>query len=273
MNSNQRSRGWCFTINNPREEDDVELAIVRQMASYLIVAREIGICGTHHYQGFARFNSQISFKRIRSLLPRAHVEPQRGSSAQAAEYCRKDGNFTETGEIPVEKRNPKERWAFILRHARTGEMQKIEDEYPGEFIRYYDKLIGLRTRIPRILDELQNEWWCGPTGTGKSRQVWALYPEHYGKQINKWWDGYSDEETVVIEEWSPKNEMSASNLKIWADRYPFNAEIKGGTLRKIRPTRIIITSNYTMEQCFERREDLEPLLRRFKVVNFFNFFC
>ena len=83
-----------------------------------------------------------------------------------------------------------------------------------------------------------------------------------------WWDGYANEEVVVIEEWCPKNEMTASGLKIWADRYPFSCEVKGGTIRRIRPKKIIVTSNYSMEQCFERVEDLEPLKRRFKEVYF-----
>lgn len=122
-------------------------------------------------------------------------------------------------------------------------------------------------RIP----DLQNEWWYGSTGTGKSKKVWEDYPEHYGKMLNKWWDGYQDEEVVVIEEWCPKNECTASALKIWADRYPFNAEIKGGLLKKIRPKKIIVTSNYSIDQCFERSEDREPIKRRFKQVHFQKF--
>jgi RNA helicase. len=113
-----------------------------------------------------------------------------------------------------------------------------------------------------------HEWWYGPTGTGKSKSVWELYPNHYGKQLNKWWDGYEGEDVVVIEEWSPKNEVTGSFLKIWADRYPFNAEIKGATLKKIRPKKIIVTSNYTIEECFPTMQDCEPLKRRFKTVYF-----
>jgi len=36
----------------------------------------------------------------------------------------------------------------------------------------------------------------------------------------------------------------------------------------IRPQKIIVLSNYTIEQCFNRREDYEPLSRRFKVIQF-----
>ena len=115
---------------------------------------------------------------------------------------------------------------------------------------------------------LQTNGGVGPTGSGKSRLLWEQYPNHYHKQLNKWWDGYNDEETVAIEEWCPKNECTGSQLKIWADRYPFSAQIKGGTLLKIRPTKLIVLSNYEMEECFPNEADLLPLKRRFTIKRF-----
>lgn len=267
----KRSKGWCFTINNPTGWDDEDLRRLEMASTFGVVGIETGAEGTQHYQGFVRFAAQTRFERVKTLLPRAHLEAQRGTCHQAAEYCRKDGNiWREWGELPGEKRDAKERWRFIIDQAELGNLEAVKDEYPGEYLRYFEKLRSLARRPTVILNELENEWWYGSTGTGKSRRVWELYPDHYGKQLNKWWDGYSDEETVVIEEWCPKNDVSASGLKIWSDRYPFNAEIKGGTLRKIRPKRIIVTSNYSIDQCFERAEDRDPIKRRFKVVHFEN---
>lgn len=124
-----------------------------------------------------------------------------------------------------------------------------------------------------ILDELESEWWVGPTGTGKSRTLWELYPDHYGKALNKWWDGYTNEEVVAIEELNPESsKYLAHHIKIWGDRYPFSAEIKGGTLRRIRPKKVIVLSNYTIDECFPMSQDAEPIKRRFKVKHFYNFF-
>lgn len=269
MPSNEsRSRGYCFTINNPSEFDEVDIERITSRSKAGIIGTETGENGTRHYQGFVRFEHPVTFSRVKQMLPRAHIELQKGTTKQAWDYCAKDGDFRTWGEAPEEKRNNKERFQYIIQCAEQGDLESIKRDYPGDFLRYYDRLRGLKHREPRILDTLCNEWWVGPTGTGKSKNVWNLYPIHYNKLLNKWWDGYEDEDVVVIEEWSPKNEMSASNLKIWADRYPFNAEFKGGMLRNIRPQKLIVTSNYTMEQCFERVEDLEPLKRRFKVVHF-----
>ena len=35
---------------------------------------------------------------------------------------------------------------------------------------------------------------------------------------------------------------------------------------RIRPEKLIVTSNYFPEQCFNNREDIAPILRRFRVV-------
>lgn len=131
------------------------------------------------------------------------------------------------------------------------------------------KILSLRKRESNIIAELVHEWWVGPTGTGKSRRLWAEFPDHYPKSLNKWWDGYDNEEVVAIEEMTPAaGQFLAHYLKIWADRYPFSPEIKGGQLKRIRPKKLIVLSNYTIDECFENNQDSLPLKRRFKVVQF-----
>lgn len=272
METRARSRGWCFTINNPTGWDDVDVDLAVEQSKYLIYGKEVGENGTPHYQGYVYFAAVKSFIQVKELLKRAHIEKQKGPISKAIDYCKKDGDFKEFGERPYANDDRKTMWKDVLCLAREGKVQEIEDKYPMLYLRYHSKLLGLyRPERPLILDNLENEWWIGPTGSGKSRLLWEKYPNHYSKSLNKWWDGYTYEETVAIEEWSPKNECTASSLKIWADRYPFSAEIKGGTLQKIRPRRIIVLSNYSIEQCFEREEDRGPLFRRFKIVHFFSF--
>ena len=87
-----------------------------------------------------------------------------------------------------------------------------------------------------------HEWWVGPTGTGKSRRYGKSTQLTMLKEKNKWWCNYTGQDTVVIEEADPKNmEHLADRLKVWADRYPFPGEIKGGRIEGIRPLKVIVT--------------------------------
>lgn len=264
-----RARGWCFTINNPTEWDAIDIEHLAEQASYVISGKELGEQATPHFQGFAYFINKKSFDQVKSLIPRAHLERQRGPLDAAIEYCKKDGNFKEWGERPYGPAGQKNAHGEALKLARAGKFQEIEDKFPAIFLRYHAKLLSLyRPEQPLILNVLEHEWWYGSTGTGKSQTLWRIYPNHFSKRINKWWDRYNMEETVGIEEWEPKNECTAGQLKIWADRYPFTGEVKGGSIQRIRPLRIIVTSNYTIEECFPNPQDHLPLKRRFKVKHF-----
>lgn len=203
-----------------------------------------------------------------------HLEPRMGTTKQAIEYCKKEGDWKEYGAvtIPNGTDGKVDMWKMVIKWAEEGRIQEIKDEYPRIFLQHFKTIMSIRAfrNIP-IDGDLEHEWWYGPTGTGKSKKAWADYPGHYSKAVNKWWDGYYGEDVVVIEEWEPKNEMTAAKLKIWADRYPFPAEIKGGTIQKVRPRKIIVTSNYTIDQCFANPQDREPLKRRFVQKHFPSF--
>lgn len=272
MQRASRSRGWCFTINNPTFEDTIKLEELKDACQYYIYGTETGEDrGTLHYQGYVYYKHAVGMARARECLPRAHLEVQRGTCNQAIEYCKKDGIWTEWGDKPEHGggSTQRERWRKLIELSELGQLDEIKEQFPGEYFRYIERIRSLRMRPATPIDgPLEHEWWYGPTGTGKSRRLWQEYPEHYSKELNKWWDGYRDQDVVAIEEWAPKNECTASGLKIWADRYPFPAQIKGGTLQKIRPKKIIVLSNYTIDQCFPNAEDRDPIKRRFKVVHF-----
>lgn len=265
------SNSWCWTLNNWTHDD---LAILKNAdTKYIIWGKEIAPTTlTPHLQGFTLLHQKTTMKRAKEILgiPRMHLEPRRGTTQQAIDYCKKDGLWEDHGAINIIQPNTlKDQWGEVIALAENGMMDTIKDQYPRLYLTYFKTLMSIKAykNVP-LQGELQHEWWYGPTGTGKSRQAWDLYPDHYSKAVNKWWDGYYGQEVVVIEEWEPKNEMTASKLKIWADRYPFPAEIKGGTLQRVRPTKIIVTSNYTIDECFPNPQDAEPLKRRFKVMHF-----
>lgn len=269
MAPRSRVTGYCFTLNNPKNEEIEHLKALEY--AYLILGYEKGDKEeTPHIQGYIHFKRNVDFSKVKKLIPRAHIEARKGSVLQATDYCKKDGVFQEFGIMPVSAaEGSKQTWKSIMVHAQNGDFDWIMDNYPKVWIQLSNRLEGLRIREKKILDgELEHEWWVGTTGTGKSKALWELYGEHYQKELNKWWCGYQDEVVVAIEEWSPKNECTGSQLKIWADRYPFTAQIKGGSIKKVRPLKIIVLSNFDIDACFTDARDLEPLRRRFKTFRF-----
>lgn len=279
MDVTGKYRGWCFTLNNYNliEEEHIQTTI-KTLARYVIYGREIApTTGTPHLQGYVYFHNARQHKAVSRLLPRAVVQPSKGSAEQNKTYCSKDEDVFESGDIPMDRDVARvkggagnaARYAAAIQNAELGQLELTKRDDPQLYLLHGVRLESLFAPNPLPLDgDLLHEWWVGPSGSGKSRLLWELYPMHFAKALNKWWDRYKHETVVAIEEWAPKNDCTASSLKKWADRYPFPGEIKGGCMQRLRPKKIIVLSNYTPQQCFLNSEDLEPILRRFTVINF-----
>ncbi|AXH74865.1 MAG: helicase [Cressdnaviricota sp.] len=281
-----RTRSWTFTVHFDINGDYIseQNSYVQNLSSrkdidYLIIGRELGKDNTPHLQCYVYWKMPKRFETTVKILKgpkHVWVKQSSGTPEDNKKYCSKEGDFQEWGKIPnsphqarqLGGKNKAKSDAELLQKAQLGDFEWIKANYPGRWIKDSAKLQSLFIRPIKILqgDTLPHEWWVGPTGCGKSRLMWELYPNHYDKDLNKWWDGYNNEDVVVIEEWCPKNDVTGSRLKKWGDRNPFNAEIKGGVLKMIRPSKVIVLSNYTMEQCFLNSEDLEPMKRRFKQI-------
>lgn len=243
---------------------------------YIIYGKEVGASGTPHLQGVVVFVNAKSEKAVRSLLPGCHIEVVKDLLA-AIKYCKKDGDITERGIAPLSQKEKgdfeKERWLSIRLAAESGDYSTIDDKIRVIQARTLDYIYDQaqkKRKLPDV-DELDNHWYYGSSGTGKSRKARTDHPDAYIKMNNKWWDGYAGQETVIIEDFNlEQSKFLAHHLKIWSDHYPFPAEKKGGTI-VIRPKRIIVTSNYSLEHCFsdDNTGALEPLSRRFKVKHFF----
>lgn len=273
----QRSRGWCLTINNHTEDDELLCFDVAHSCRYCVFGREIGESGTSHLQGYIYFDTLKSFDQVKLLFPTAHIEKQRGTCKQASDYCKKDGDFFEHGELPLSDQDKGERGKQAI--AERWELAKAGrfDELPPECIKTYEYIHAKYAEVNDLDGDLDNWWIWGESGCGKNSFVHGNPKYHvaprwpkeeiYIKDINKWWDAYMHQPIVVIHDIDPRHPTTSNiayNLKIWAQHQAFRAECKGGSMMA-RPKSIVITSQYPIEAVFPNPEDQAAIKRRFKV--------
>lgn len=97
-----KTKYFCATLNNYAPGDLGVLCFrLQSVCSYYIIGRETGESGTRHLQVYFELLNRIRLNTIKQNLgfPGLHLECRRGSAAQASEYCKKDGDFTEYGTI------------------------------------------------------------------------------------------------------------------------------------------------------------------------------
>lgn len=144
---NPTSTRWVFTLNNYTDDEFRHICDFHGTSSltrYLIVGKEVGQHGTPHLQGFVIFHRNCRLAAVRNhLSQRAHFERALGTSAQASQYCKKEHDFFEFGELPSNsgKRNDIEdfiQWGqdFIRTTGRAPTSPEIAVERPREYLRY-----------------------------------------------------------------------------------------------------------------------------------------
>jgi len=98
-------KNWCFTVQVQNDDDDEPLLHLFLLSeeprvSYIIAGRERApTTGRRHLQCFIRFVDRLSFQDVRALLPECHLERARGTIRQNVDYCRKDGDYHEYGDL------------------------------------------------------------------------------------------------------------------------------------------------------------------------------
>jgi len=265
-----RHRGWVFTINN-HTSDDVEMvkAIVAR-STYVIAGLEVGEQGTPHIQGYAYYANARSFAAMKKALPRANLQPAKGTGAQNKTYCSKDGNIlVEDGIMPTQgKRVDLDEVYASLREGAN--MRSILDSDVNlQCIQVAQKYLSYHEAERDWQPEVR--WFHGPPGAGKTRAAleW-LGDDTYtcNRTTSKFWDGYDAHQGVLIDDFRTEWCKFVELLGI-TDRYAYRVEVKGGA-RQLLARKIAITSPYSPEEAFTASpENLDQILRRISEIHEF----
>jgi hypothetical protein len=242
-----KAKHWVFTLNNWTQDDVDRLEALHASgdASYIVFGEEVGESGTEHLQGYACFASRKTLAQAKRLIgSRAHLEVMRGTPQQASEYCKKDESYHEFGEIPAGQGSRTD-LGDLIGAIRSGKsMRELEDEFPGECIRY-DRAVLRRVaeaRPFRTEKPYVHVLW-GDTGVGKTRYVFDRFDweDIYVYSGGKWFDGYVGQSVALFDDFTGSEFKLGFFLRL-LDRYPMRVEIKGGFVQW-NPSKIFITSN------------------------------
>lgn len=273
-------KNWCFTIypdsfTNVEECYETVQAIGADSTWAIFGLETCPSTKREHLQCYCQFETRIRLTALKKKYsPTIHWETAKGTALQNFEYCSKeDKTALEFGERPQFEdagEREKKRWQVAREAAVAGRVEDVPDQI---YVQHYKSIKAIahdHMQINENSAELENYWLWGVPGSGKSykaRTTWGVLPDIYLKGSNKWWDGYSGQETVVMEDLDPGHAYLADRIKCWADVYPFTAEVKGGTV-VLRPKRIVITSNYKIEDIFPNLIDQQAIKRRFRIEHF-----
>lgn len=236
---------------------------------YAIIGKEVGAEGTPHLQAYFSRKSPVKFRSVKNAFPRAHIEKSRGNHAQNRAYCSKDGQCEEFGDEPKSgSRSDIQQVKRMFNEGRPiDEIVMAAQSYQAakhvEMLFKYQQAPPCQKR--RVL------WFYGPTGTGKTRTAVEQSNGNFwisGKTL-KWWDGYTGQETVIIDDFR-KDYCTFHELLRILDRYPYKVETKGSSIY-FQPTTktIIVTSCYHPDRVYDTREDIQQLLRRIDEIFYF----
>lgn len=259
----KKLRNIVATIWNEQEKAE----FVKLCNQYYIIGKES--CPTTkrmHYQCYGEFKGQISFEKIKKLMPTAHIEARKGTVMDAVMYCKKDGDFLEVGE--PKRQGAREDLATVKAMATSGASVRdiiLQLEEPNyQAIRTAEKLVEYlrpeRTCKPYV------RWFWGETGSGKTRKAVELaeaeVKDNYWMSMDslQWWDGYDGQKFIIIDDFRA-DFCKFHTLLRYLDRYNVRVPVKGG-YRQLLATNIIITSPFPPDEVYRSREDVKQLLRR-----------
>lgn len=149
------SRSWCFTINNPTTDDLTPLLDDWDLARFCNWQKEC--VTTPHLQGYIEFKRFVKLGGVKKKLPTAHLEPRRGTQAEAIAYVNKEDTRIAGPWVWGEKGNQGERKDLSSACSTLSEfgIKRVAQDHPEVYVKYHKGLKALAVELDEVKpDEL-----------------------------------------------------------------------------------------------------------------------
>jgi len=277
--SQKSARLWCATLNNWGEgEHDAIKEAITQRCVWGVVGTEIApTTSTPHLQMAMLFNRARTIGFLKTnFSQRAHFEICKGTAEQNREYCTKDHEYWEHGQIPENAQGTRSDLEEATSYLQMvcGNVQLMAMRYPAVYVKYAANFERLANRFVKAKNagkkffEKIVTWIYGPTGSGKTHYV--VDTEEAGAlwispKTLKWWHAYDNEPAVLFDDFRGDFCTYHELLRL-LDVYDMNSEVKGGYVSLNNVKRIYITSCLHPSEVYDTREDIGQLLRRIDTI-------
>lgn len=271
----RRARHTCWTLNNWTPQ---ELQIVRAYAihepRYMCWSQEVGDEGTPHLQGYTAWDNPRSLNKFKDAISsRLHYEPYtKGTAQQNRNYClgmvekkgfKQNPTFEEVGELP--EQGERTDWKNALTQLDSGNhITEVVQTQPQllpsirALERYKQLTLKPRHRNVEVI------YLTGAAGAGKSKWAWDNYPDLYSKPEGQWFDGYSGQTTILLDDFY--GDIPYPQLLKILDKYPLQVPVKGGFVHA-QWERVIITSNLTLDKLYPLTPALERRIKETRIYS------
>lgn len=268
---------WFLTFPQcPLEKEKVLQLITAKMntrnngVKEYTIGREKHVDGNFHIHCLivlkkkVRWNKKLFDLDIENIVYHGNYQPCKNKEATIA-YIKKYGDYiSNEEETKYKEKNQSIINNELVDLINIGQISihSLPTLYRAKYI-YKSLAMKCDAIIPR-----KCIWIVGNPGVGKSFLAREKFPMIYNKPRSIWWDGYSGQNEILIEDWDRSLKNLSSELKIWSDSYYFEGEIKNGFCKPTY-TILIVTSNYSIYSLFDfDAELLQAISRRFKIVEY-----
>lgn len=234
-----RARKWCITLNNwsVSEYEHIKHTFLEKGFDY-IIGKEVGESKTPHLQIYIESKNATTFKSIKNICNRFHIEKARGTRSQNVAYCSKDNDFITNIKIAMKA--------------------KVRDPMDGKEMRPFQQ--NIMTIINGDIDDRKIYWFYDEEGnTGKTtlaKHICLKYPNKtlflggkgsdikYG--VKCFIDNEENDLQIVIFHFtrSVENFISYEALESIKDGIFYNTKYESGMVL-FNPPHIICLANFT----------------------------
>lgn len=259
--TNARTNNWCFTLNNPTEEErqsfrNFEVAGLPRGLAFLVYQEERGHSEeTPHFQGYLETSVVCKIGWLKNNFNgRAHYEPRMGTQAQAIAYCTKEdsrvpdgmrGSFGEPRGGAAKE--AKQKRIDTLDGIRKGEirLRDVDSEIllNSGFLQAAKHILSTKLGPRREVEVITI---VGGTGIGKSYACYSFCGDDLITYQRNGWFGGADTQgsNLLFDEFT--GDLPFSDFLKYLDGYPMQLPIKG-SFYPAHYTRVFITSNVMPE--------------------------